>query len=59
VFFLAPLFTTLGIILGIVAIVKKQLVWGILGIILSIIGALTSPMIMGILGMASIGAMAP
>jgi hypothetical protein len=57
IFIFAPLFVPLAVILGIVAIVKKQLVWGILGIFCAIIGFATSPILLGLLGLVSIGSM--
>lgn len=53
IFFLAPIFVPIALILGIIAIIKKQLVWGIVGIICAVIGALTSPILLGMLGITS------
>lgn len=57
IFILAPLFVPLAILLGIIAVIKKQLVWGILGIFCALIGFATSPILLGILGFASLGSM--
>lgn len=56
IFFLAPLFTPLGLLLGVIAVIKKQLVWGILGLICALIGFMTSPILLGIFGLASVAA---
>jgi len=56
VFFLSPVFVPIATILGIVAVIKKQLVWGIVGLICALIGFVTSPILLGIFGLASIGA---
>lgn len=56
IFFLAPVFVPLALLLGIIAIIKKQLAWGIIGIICGIIGFVTSPILLGIFGLATIGA---
>jgi hypothetical protein len=53
IFFLAPIFVPIALVLGIIAIIKKQLVWGIIGVICAIIGALTSPILLGMLGITS------
>lgn len=55
IFFLAPVFVPLALLLGIIAILKKQLAWGIIGIICSIIGFATSPILLGIFGLVSLG----
>ena len=57
IFILAPLFVPLAVLLGIIAVIKKQLVWGILGIFCAIIGFATSPILLGLLGLASLGSM--
>lgn len=51
IFFLAPLFVPLAVLLGIIAIVKKQLVWGILGLVSAFFGFITSPILMGFFGL--------
>lgn len=56
IFFLAPLFVPLAVILGVIAIINKQLVWGILGLLCALFGFLTSPILLGIVGVASIAA---
>ena len=50
IFFMAPLFVPLAIIFAILAIIKKQVAWGVTAIICSIIGFLTSPILLGLLG---------
>lgn len=54
IFILSPLFVPIAIILGIIAIIKKQFVWGILGLLFAIIGFITSPILLGIFGLASL-----
>lgn len=56
IFVLAPLFVPLAVLLGIIAVVKKQLVWGILGLFCALIGFVTSPVLLGGLGLVSISA---
>ena len=55
-FFLAPLFVPLALLCGILAIVKKQRVWGVSGIICAIIGFVSSPILFGALLLAITGA---
>ena len=55
IFFLAPVFVPLALLLVIIAIIKKQLAWGIIGIICGIIGFVTSPILLGIFRLATIG----
>ena len=43
IFFLAPIFVPLAVLLGIIAIVKKQLVWGILGLVSAFFGLSLHP----------------
>jgi hypothetical protein len=57
IFILAPLFVPLAMILGIIAVIKKQLLWGILGMVCALAGIATSPIFLGLMGLASIGAM--
>lgn len=52
----APVFVPLAVLLGIIGVIKKQLVWSILGLICAIIGFVTSPILLGIFGLVSIGA---
>nr|VFK30019.1 MAG: hypothetical protein BECKMB1821I_GA0114274_101315 [Candidatus Kentron sp. MB]VFK75020.1 MAG: hypothetical protein BECKMB1821H_GA0114242_101416 [Candidatus Kentron sp. MB] len=56
-FLLAPIFVPLSVLLGVIGIIKKQLVWSILGLICAFIGFVTSPILLGIFGLASIGAL--
>jgi hypothetical protein len=55
IFILAPLFVPLAVLLGIFAVIKKQLVWGILGLFCALIGFITSPILLGLLGLATMG----
>ncbi|MCX7066127.1 MAG: hypothetical protein NTW85_00260 [Methylococcales bacterium] len=55
-FFLAPLFVPLALLCGILAVLKKQRVWGASGIVCAIIGFLTSPILFGVLWLAITGA---
>lgn len=52
IFFLAPLFVPIALTLGIIAVCKKQLAWGLAGIICSLIGFITSPILLAMLGLA-------
>jgi hypothetical protein len=45
IFFLAIVFVPLSLILSIVAIIKKQYVWGVCAIIVALVSALLSPTI--------------
>ena len=56
IFILSPIFVPLALILGIVAVLKKQILWGGLGLVCALAGFVTSPILLGILGIASIGA---
>lgn len=56
IFTLAPIFVPLAIIVGTIAIIKKQLAWGIIGLVCALIGFLTSPILMGLVGIMTIGA---
>ena len=53
IFIFAILFVPLSLILSIIAVVKKQYVWGICAIILNVIAALTSPTLLLALGLAA------
>jgi len=53
IFILSPLFVPLGIILGTIALIKKQLLWGSLGLVCSVIGFMTSPILLGVMGLTS------
>ena len=55
IFFLAPVFVPLSLLLVIIAIIKKQLAWGIIWIVCGIIGFVTSPILLGIFRLATIG----
>lgn len=57
IFILAPIFVPLAIILGIVAVIKKQLLWGIMGLVCALIGIATSPIFLGLMGLASVASM--
>lgn len=50
IFALAPVFVPLAIIFAILAIIKKQIAWGVTGIICSLIGFATSPILIGMFG---------
>lgn len=56
IFVLSPIFVPLAVILGTIAIIKKQLVWGIVGLVCAALGFLTSPILLGLFGLASFGA---
>ncbi len=49
IFVLSPVFVPLAVLLGIIAVIKKQLVWGILGLVCAVIGFVTSPILMGMI----------
>ncbi len=55
IFILAPIFVPLAVILGIIAVLKKQLVWGVLGLVCAVIGFITSPILLGLFGLVSFG----
>lgn len=55
IFMLAPLFVPLAVLLGVIAVIKKQLVWGILGLVCALLGFLTSPILLGLIGLGSLG----
>nr|VFK12801.1 MAG: hypothetical protein BECKLPF1236B_GA0070989_104018 [Candidatus Kentron sp. LPFa] len=56
IFFLAPLFVPLALLLGVIGVIKKQLIWSVLGIVCGIIGFVTSPILLGLFGLAAISA---
>ncbi len=59
IFIFSPIFVPLALLLGIIAIIKKQILWGVIGIVFAIIGFVTSPILMSMLGLAgaaSVGA---
>jgi len=56
IFILSPIFVPLALLLGIIGIIKKQILWSIVGIIFAIIGFFTSPVLMSMLGLAGAGA---
>lgn len=58
IFFLAPVFVPPALLLGIIAVIKKQLVWGTLGLVCALIGFLTSPILLAIFGLATLGSIA-
>lgn len=50
IFFLSIVFAPLALLLGTIALFKKQFVWGGIGIVCAFIGLITSPIFLGILG---------
>ncbi|CAA6603755.1 conserved hypothetical protein [Rhodospirillaceae bacterium LM-1] len=50
IFFLSMLFSPLSLLLGTIAVIKRQFVWGGIGIVCAFIGLMTSPIFLGILG---------
>ncbi|WMP16418.1 lysozyme inhibitor LprI family protein [Thiothrix lacustris] len=54
IFFLAPIFVPLSLLFGILAVISKQLAWGIMGIVCAIIGFITSPILLGLFGLITI-----
>ena len=52
IFIFSPIFVPLALLLGIIAVIKKQILWGVIGIVFSIIGFVTSPILMSMLGLA-------
>lgn len=54
IFFMSPIFVPLAAILGIIAVFKKQFVWGILGLFCALVGFITSPILMGMLVLSSL-----
>ncbi|MGH8489117.1 MAG: FHA domain-containing protein, partial [Gammaproteobacteria bacterium] len=57
IFVLAPIFVPMALIFGIIAVVKKQLAWGISGLICALIGFITSPILLGFFGLATLGSL--
>lgn len=55
IFFLSPVFVPIALILGVIAAIKKQLVWGILGLVCALIGFMTSPILL-LVSLAGMGA---
>jgi len=55
IFYMAPVFVPLAIITGIVALFKRQFLWGVLGLICAFIGFMTSPILLAALGLAALG----
>lgn len=56
IFVLSPIFVPLSVILGTIAVIKKQLAWGVAGLVCAAIGFMTSPILLGLFGLASLGA---
>ena len=48
IFIFAPVFVPLSLIFGIIAILRKQLMFGVMGVVCSIIGFITSPVLLGL-----------
>ena len=46
---LSPIFVPLAVLLGIIGVVKKQLMWSIIGLVFAVIGFVTSPILMTML----------
>lgn len=59
IFWLAPLFVPLAVLMGIIAIISRQFAWGLIGLLCAFIGFLMSPILMGVLGVTSIVANLP
>jgi hypothetical protein len=53
IFYMSPVFVPLAIVVGIVALFKKQFLWGILGILCAVIGFVTSPILLAALGLTA------
>lgn len=49
----ALLFTPLGLVFSIIAVLSGQAMWGFAGLLLAVGGILTSPMIMGLIGLGA------
>ncbi|MGO9534062.1 MAG: hypothetical protein ACLP3B_23170 [Syntrophobacteraceae bacterium] len=54
IFFLAPIFVPLAVLMGIIALLSGQFAWGCIGLLCAFIGFITSPILMGIFGLALI-----
>jgi len=54
IFFMSPVFVPLAILTGIVALFKRQFLWGILGLICAFIGFITSPILLAALGLTAL-----
>jgi hypothetical protein len=57
IFILAPIFVPLAVIMGIIAVIKKQLTWGITGLVCAFIGFITSPILLGMFAFLNLGAL--
>jgi hypothetical protein len=57
IFVLAPIFVPLALVFGTIAVVKKQLAWGISGLICAVVGFITSPILMAFFGLATLGSL--
>lgn len=55
IFVLSPIFVPLSVLMGIIGVMKKQLVWSIIGLVCAIIGFLTSPILLGVFGLITVG----
>ena len=51
---MAPVFVPLAVLLGVVALFKKQFVWGLLGLLCALAGFLTSPILLGLVALHSL-----
>ncbi|MDQ3584026.1 MAG: hypothetical protein M3495_21615 [Pseudomonadota bacterium] len=58
IFILAPIFVPLALLIGVIAVIRKQLVWGILGLVCGLIGFMTSPILLALFGLATLGSIA-
>ncbi len=56
IFFMAPVFVPLTIVLGTVALIKRQFVFGTVGLFCALIGFITSPILLTIVGIMGIAA---
>jgi hypothetical protein len=54
IFYMSPIFVPLAILTGIVALFKRQFLWGILGLICAFIGFITSPILLAALGLTAL-----
>ena len=55
IFVLSPVFVPIAIVLGVIGIIKDQMLWSILGLITAAIGFFTSPILLGLFGLVSLG----
>lgn len=54
IFYMSPVFVPLAVMVGIIALFKKQFMWGLLGLFCAFIGFVTSPILLATLGLTAV-----